>query len=292
MGVLETYNNSTAAKNAAQYQNLTMDQIGKKYGFNFSRDYAKQQADTIASGQTNAQNAAKRENESMNKLNTQRILDNYRSSAKGLDKGYFEQFLGQGQNQANRGLNGGMVADQNLRLAMNKQSELGDLFRTRNQSDQEESMRFSNTNQSIMDSLAQIEKERAMNTEKMYQDGLYRGYDVLSSDRNYGMQLDNNAWGKYMDGLNYNQSLKRSSGGGGGGSRGSYTTSTTPLSNSKSSFDSSKSKAQTNIGKYNTANTPVPYNQRYLYNEYGLAPKSVANNPNISYYDKMKLLGG
>jgi hypothetical protein len=198
-----------------------MNDIGKKYGFNFSRDYAKQQADTIASGQTNAQNAAKRENESMNKLNTQRILDDYRSSAKGLDKGYFEQYLGQGQNQVNRGLTGGMVADQNLRLAMNKQSELGDLFRTRNQANQEESMRFSNTNQSILDSLAQIEKERAMNTEKMYQDGLYRGYDVLSSDRNYGMQMDNNAWSKYMDGLNYDQRLKEysasRSGGGGGG---------------------------------------------------------------------------
>jgi hypothetical protein len=287
MGVLETYNNSAAAKNAAQYQNLTMNDIGKKYGFNFSRDYAKQQADTIASGQTNAQNAAKRENESMNKLNTQRILDDYRSSAKGLDKGYFEQYLGQGQNQVNRGLTGGMVADQNLRLAMNKQSELGDLFRTRNQANQEESMRFSNTNQNIFDALAQIEKERSMNTEKMYQDGLYRGYDVLSSDRNYGMQLDNNAWGKYMDGLNYNQSLKRYS-----GSPGGVKSTTTPLTPSKNNFEAAKPKGQTNIEKYATANTPVPYNQSYLYKEYGLAPKSVANNSNLSYYDKMKLIGG
>jgi hypothetical protein len=151
-------------------------------------------------------------------------------------------------------------------------------------------MRFSNTNQNIFDALAQIEKERSMNTEKMYQDGLYRGYDVLSSDRNYGMQLDNNAWGKYMDGLNYNQSLKRSSGGGGGGSRGGYTT--TPLTPSKNNFEAAKPKGQTNIEKYATANTPVPYNRRYLYKEYGLAPKSVANNSNLSYYDKMKLIGG
>lgn len=227
MATLDTYNKSAQAKNAQAYQNTTMDDIGKKYGFNFSRDYAKQQADTIASGQLNAQNAAKRENESANKMNMQRILNDYRSSASGLDKGYFQQYLGQGQNQTNRGLNGGLALAQNLQLAMNKQSELGDLFRTRNQANQEESMRFSNTNQSIADALAQIERERGTNTEKMYQDGLYRGYDVLSSDRNYGMQLDNSAWSKYMDGLNYDQRLKeyaasRSRGGSGGG--GGYTT--------------------------------------------------------------------
>lgn len=193
------YYNTTQYKNAQAYQNQNINDLGKKYGFDFSKDYANRQAETIASGQRNAQQAAQRENQSANQLNMQRILDDYNGAASSLDKGYFQQFLGQGQNQVNRGINGGLAADQNLRLAMNKQGELADVWRTRNQSSQEESMRFSNTDQKIMEALAQIEKEKAMNGEKLYQDGLYKGYDILGQDRNYGLQLDNSVWGRYQD---------------------------------------------------------------------------------------------
>jgi hypothetical protein len=37
---------------------------------------------------------------------------------------------------------------------------------------------------------------------------LYKGYDVLSSDRNYGLQLDNSGWSKYMAGAQFDQQLK------------------------------------------------------------------------------------
>jgi hypothetical protein len=292
---LTNYQNSQAYKNAQAYQNQTMDQIAKKYGFDFSKGYADQQAETIASGQRNAQNAAKRENESSHSLNMQRILDDYNSSASGLDKGYFQQFLGQGQSQINRGLTGGMVADQNLRLAMNKQAELADLFRTRNSANQEETMRYSNTNQNILDALSQIEKERGMNAKNFYQDGLFKGYDVLSSDRNYGLQLDNSAWSKYMDGLNFDQRLKEAAAAKAAAAKAAaYRPSgsvTTPLTPKTPAYNAAKPKS-TNIESYNKTNTPVPYNQQYLYKEYGLAPKSVANNSNISYWEKMKLLGG
>jgi hypothetical protein len=279
-----------------------MDQVAKRYGFDFSQAYADQQANTIASGQINAQNAAKRENESAHTLNLQRILDDYRSSAKGLDKGYFQQFLGQGQSQVNRGLHGGLAAAQNLQLAMNKQGELADLFRVRNSSNQEEGMRYSNTNQTIADALAQIEKERGMNSKQFYQDGLARGYDVLSSDRNYGLQLDNSSWSKYMDGLNFDQRLKeaaaaqaaaraRSSSGGTHRSTSSGGSAKTPLSSSAKSYSTAKaSQSQSNLQQY--YKPPVPYNQQYLYKEYGLTKPSVANNSNLSAWDKMKLIGG
>ena len=163
MATYDNYKNTQEYKNSQTYQNQTINDIANKYGFNFSRDYANQQANTIASGQKNAQEAARRENESANKLNTQRILDDYRGAAKSLDKGYFQQFLNQGQSQVNRGLDRGLAADQNLRLAMNKQAELADVWRTRNQANQEASMRFSNTNQTILDALSQIEKEYMIN---------------------------------------------------------------------------------------------------------------------------------
>lgn len=250
----KNYYNTTQYKNAQALQNSSMDSISKKYGFDFSRNYANNQAETMAQAQRNAQNAAKRENESANKLNLQRITDDYRSGAKSLDRGYFQQYLGQGQSQTNRGLTGGMVADQNLRLAMNKQGELADLWRDRNRSTQEESMRFSNTNQTIMDALAQIEKERGAYAEQLYQDGLFKGYNVISQDRNYGLQLDNMTWGRYQDMLDDERAraalaASRSRGGGGGSGGARSTTPVTPYTAAKSSG------SQSALGKY--YNTPA-----------------------------------
>jgi hypothetical protein len=170
MTTLSGYQNSTAAKQAQAYQGGTIQSVANKYGLNITHAYADNQANVAAQAQINAQNAAKRQNVSSNKLNMQQIIDGYRNGASSLDKGYFQQYLNQGQSQVNRGLTGGMVADQNLRLGMNKQGELAGLWRTRNQATATEGERYANTAQTIAEALTQIQKEKAANAEKMYQD--------------------------------------------------------------------------------------------------------------------------
>jgi hypothetical protein len=116
--------------------------------------------------------------------------------------------MNQAQNQVNRGLNGGMVADQNLRLAMNKQNDVGKLWQDRNLASMQEDARYGNTTKTINDALAQIEKEKAANAQKLYQDLMQQAYGVISSDRSYGLQLDQNQWGKYQDLFNNDMATK------------------------------------------------------------------------------------
>lgn len=196
------YKNGKAYKNANTLQNSTIDDIAKKYGFDFSQKYANNQAETMAAGQRNIYNSQSRENESMNKMNLDRISNNYDSAAGDLDKGYFQQFLGTQQNQANRGLNAGIAANQNLQLAMNKQGEVADLWKQRNLNTQEESMRYSNTDQTIAEALAQVEKEKGMNSQKIYQDLRRQGYDILSSDRNSATSWANSEWDRTQSDIN------------------------------------------------------------------------------------------
>jgi hypothetical protein len=309
MSTLSTYQNSAESKAAKAYQGGTIQSVAKKYGVDVSRGYADRQAAVAAQAQINAQNAAKRQNDSSNKLNMQKIIDGYRDSASSLDKGYFQQYLGQGQSQVNRGLTGGMVADQNARLAMNKQGELSGLWRTRNQSTAEEGQRYANTSQTIAEALTQIEKERAANAEKMYQDNLYKGYDMLSSDRNYGLQLDNSGWSKYLAGAQFDQQLKAyadaqaaaaaaraaasrrsSSGSGGSGGSGGTSAKKTSLSPSYNTYTTAKkSQAQTNIEKYYTS--PAVVAGQRTGSPLFKNPVAPAQNPNLSAWDKMKLLG-
>jgi hypothetical protein len=313
MSTLSGYQNSAAAKAAQAYQGGTIQSVANKYGLNITHGYADNQANVAAQAQINAQNAARRQNDSSNKLNMQQIIDGYRNSASSLDKGYFQQYLGQGQSQVNRGLTGGMVADQNARLAMNKQGELAGLWRTRNQSTAAEGERYANTAQTIAEALTQIQKEKAANAEKMYQDNLYKGYDVLSSDRNYGLQLDNSGWSKYMAGAQFDQQLRayadaqkaaaaaasaaraaasrrRSGGGSGGSGSGGTSVKKTSLSTAYDNYtNAKKSQAQTNIEKYYSQ--PAVVSGHKTGSPYFSAPVSVANNPNMSAWDKMKMLG-
>jgi hypothetical protein len=316
MTTLSGYQNSAAAKAAQAYQGGTIQSVAGKYGLNISHAYADNQANVAAQAQINAQNAAARENTSSNKLNMQQIIDGYRSGASSLDKGYFQQFLNQGQSQVNRGLTGGMVADQNTRLAMNKQGELAGLWRTRNQATATEGQRYANTAQTIAEALTQIQKEKAANAEKMYQDNLYKGYDVLSSDRNYGLQLDNSGWSKYMAGAQFDQQLRayadaqkaaaaaasaaraaasRKSSGGGSGSGGTSVKKTS-LSTAYDNYNAAKNKQkQTPIEKYVNTIRPVEQWRSTLSPTVSTIVKnnsySPATTPYLSAYDKMKMLG-
>ncbi|MFL6562717.1 MAG: hypothetical protein ACJ8MO_42290, partial [Bacillus sp. (in: firmicutes)] len=195
-GMASGYKTSSEYLAAQKLQKSNINDIAKRYGFDFSRGYANRQADTAAQAQRNVYNSQSRDNKSENKLALQRIRDAYDSSANTLDKGYFQQFLGQKQGQANRGLNAGIAANQNLQLAMNKQGEIADLWKQRNTNTQEESMRYSNTSQTISEALAQVEKEKAANAENLYQNLLSKGYDILSSDRSSANQWADSAWNR------------------------------------------------------------------------------------------------
>jgi hypothetical protein len=292
------YYNTTQYKNAQALQNATIDDVAKKYGFDFSRDYAKTQTEAMAQAQRNAQENAKRQNDSANKLNSQRITDDYRGAASSLDKGYFQQFLGQGQSQVNRGLTGGMVADQNLRLAMNKQGELADVWRTRNQASQEESMRYTNQSQAIADALALIEQERIAAEEKMFQDGRLKGYDILSNDRSYGLQLDNTAWGRYQDIFNMDmqkqQAALRARPSGPGGGQPGVGLPKQPANPYGNALPSNKTALQKYLSTpailaVDKLKSTKPANN--IVNKLFSSPVLPAKNPNVSAWSNMYMFG-
>jgi hypothetical protein len=143
---------------------------------------------------------------------------------------------------------------------------------------------------------------------------LYKGYDVLSSDRNYGLQLDNSGWSKYMAGAQFDQQLRayadaqkaaaaaasaaraaasrRRSGGGSSkkSSSGGTSVAKTSLSTAYTNYtNAKKSQAKTNIEKYYTS--PAVVAGQKTGSPLFSAPVSVANNPNLSAWDKMKMLG-
>jgi hypothetical protein len=311
----KAYKNGKEYKNAEKLQGMTIDDIAKKYGFDFSKGYADRQAETAAQAQRNVYNAQSRENKSANEINMQRISNNYDSAAGDLDKGYFQQFLGTKQGQANRGLNAGIAANQNLQLAMNKQGEVADLWKQRNTNTQEESMRFANQNQTISEALAQVEKEKYANAENIYQNLLSKGYDILSSDRASANQWADSAWNRTAFDINndmdfskmrvsdiYNEQERADAAAAREAARRSYAPSgyspqvgpsKTVLTPAKNDYDKQlQNQQKTPLQKYYSP--PVPQKPGYLSSKYGYPFKSqpsVNNNQNLSAWEKNKMLG-
>lgn len=317
----KAYKKGKEYKNAERLQNATINDIAKKYGFDFSKDYANRQAETAAQAQRNVYNAQGRTNDATHTTSLQRISDAYDSSANDLDKGYFQQFLGTQQNQADRGLNAGIAANQNLQLAMNKQGEVADLWKQRNSNTQEEDLRYANQAQTISEALAQVEKEKYANAENLYQNLLSKGYDILSSDRSAANQWADSAWNRLTTQNNtlmdfskmrvsdiYNEQERadklaaeqraaaraRSYGGGGGGSRGGYSTQgsarKTVLTPAVNSYNKTVQKQQqTPLDKY--YNNPAIKAGQRTGSPYLKTPLAPANNPNLTAWDKYKMLG-
>lgn len=189
------YNNSDAKTNYDRMQNATIDDIAKKYGFDFSREYANRQAEAEAQAKRNAYNNSLRLNETQNQETMQQIENNVRESNTALDHNYFQQMLAQQQSQANSGLNGGIAADQNLRLAMNKQAQLADVYKDANLGRMQESNRFNNESTRLSEALALVEQQKTAQAQELYQELLMRGYDILGQDRNWARQVDRDARG-------------------------------------------------------------------------------------------------
>lgn len=317
----KAYKNGKEYKAASKLQNSTIDDIAKKYGFDFSKDYANRQAEVAAQAQRNVYNSQGRTNDATHKTTLQRLSDNYDSAAGDLDKGYFQQFLGQRQGQADRGLNAGIAANQNLQLAMNKQSEVADLWKQRNTNTQEEDLRYANQSQTISEALAQVEKEKYANAENLYQGLLSKGYDILSSDRASANQWADSAWNRTTFDINndntfskmrvddiYNEQRRadelaaeqraaararasRGPGGSrspGGSPGGSYQKTVLTPSYNKYNDTVAKQK-QTPLQKYYSQPSIVAGQRTgspYLRN-----PLPPAQNPNLTAWDKKRMLG-
>lgn len=198
----KNYLNSAERKNSQTWQNATINDVAKKYGFNFSKDYANQQTEATAQAQRNIQNNSQRQNQSLNQQTINQINSDLKQGIVGTENNFFQTYLQQRQNQANRGINSGMQADQDLRLGMNQQSVLADMYRATANNRSKEMDRFNNESQKITDALALIEQQKAADSEKMYQDLLTKGYGMLGTERGWYNTLDQQQYGKYQDQIN------------------------------------------------------------------------------------------
>jgi hypothetical protein len=293
---LQTYNNSQEHKNGQKWQNATINDVAKKYGFDFSKGYANQQAEAIAAAQRNQYNAASRANQSMNAQALRDIDSNLKEGLTGTEDNFFQSYLAQRQQQANRGLNAGIQADQDTRLGMNQQKVFAGLYRDAGNNRAKEMDRFNNESLTIKEALALVEQKKLADAQKMYQDLLTQGYGILGQERGWYNQLDQQAYNRYRDALEDAQraAAQRAArqGSPGGGSPGG-----TVLSPSLGNMlDTMGKQTQSPLASY--YNTPAinaverlkqmsPHN--YALNKAFDAPMPPANDHNISPYDKIKM---
>jgi hypothetical protein len=317
---LETYNNSQERQNGLKWQNATIQDVAKKYGFDFSKGYANKQAEAVAQAQRNSINNSTRQNQAMYGQNMKQINGDLKAGVVGTENNFFQTYLQQRQQQSNRGINAGMQADQNVRLGMNQQSVLADIYRDTANNKSKESDRYSNEAMRLQDALALVEQQKITEAEKMYQELLTRGYGMLGTERSWYNTLDQQAYGKYRDAQadaeaaaaraaaqraakaaqqqaaqqqsrlndlynNYNQA------------KGGGTTNLTPIQQYTNAFNMTP--AARAVSKITTPSSS--YTNRYLFND---SLMSVKNNPSIKYaqtpasntsmtaYEKMRMLFG
>lgn len=344
------YKKSKPYTDAQKAQNMTINDVGKKYGMDFSQGYADQRAANDANRQRNVYSERSRNNDASHTTTNSRIKDNYDSSASNLDTNYFKQFQNSAQSNANRGINAGIAANSALQLGMSRQRDVADLWKQRNTNQQAEDMRYANENTSISQGLDQVAQDQAMNAKNYHQSDLAQGYSMLNGDRqaasawaaqNYGMVSDqvgnNNTYAGWdMNNINSNAdralnsesdytkmtvndiydqmdrqeraqaradaraAARRSSGGGSGGSSrggGGTTTSNayykqyqgakTPAGKSTNTpYDQYAQSRVNNPGYKAVANSP----RKSVHAAFG-SPVKLANDPNLSAWQKMKIMG-
>lgn len=153
---------------------LSIDDLAKQFGLDYSRESAQKQANAEAQAKRDAIQQGKRA-----------VDARVESSADALDRNYFLKGLQQQQSQANTGLNAGIASDQDLRMAMARQANMGDIYRDANL----EHMR-------LEDQIGRVELERLAREDGLYNDRRQQGFqnaltynDVLrrnfESDRNF-----------------------------------------------------------------------------------------------------------
>jgi len=143
--------------NAYKFQNATIQDLQKKYGFDFSRQYAQRVAQMERMAKQSGLESQLKSLES-----------DYRSAQDRLSRDYFQQFLNTQQNVVNRGLNAGLQADQFLRLNMSRQQALADMTRD-----------YTQRRGELQQQLANLALEEQQRAEQLYQERLQQAFENL-----------------------------------------------------------------------------------------------------------------
>lgn len=311
------YNSSAERQNSLKWQNATINDVAKKYGFNFSKDYANQQAESVAQAQRNQYNAAQRTNKSANMQTMKELDSNLKDGIVGTENTFFQNYLAQRQNQANRGINSGMQADQDLRLGMNQQSVLAGLYRDTNNNRAKEMDRFNNQSLEIQEALALVEQQKLTEAEKLYQEMITRGYGMLGTERSWYNTLDQQRYGQYQDDINlwYKEQDRLAAERAAAEARRAREQAAAQQAAQQSAIQKQLQAYQAQIAKQSAPkqtpiqqyyNTPAKnavnnllskpstsYATTYAFtNPLNTAASTVKNNSSLSYYDKMKMIYG
>ena len=198
-GAVDSYKSGPGYTGYLDSMNQTIDGIAAKYGFSFSRDTARQQAEAEAQALRDANADAQRRNASQKQENLASIDANLMNMAEGLDRSYFQQMMQQQQNQVNSGLNGGIAADQDLRLQMARQAEMGSAYRDANLGIMQENNRFTNDDLRLAEALGTINQQALARENSLWEEQQKYLYDVLGQDRNYYLNAANMEWGQSQD---------------------------------------------------------------------------------------------
>lgn len=192
----DDYANSQQKADADRWTNASIDDIAKKYGFDYSRDYAKRQAESEAQALRNANADAQRRNESNKKVGTQNIDNNLMNMAEGLDRNYFQQMTAQQQNQVGTGMNAGIASDQDLRLQMNRQAEMGASYRDANLGKMKIDEEFNLNDLRLAEAMGLIDQQALAREDSLYNDRLVQGHGQLMDERTMANALDQQQWGR------------------------------------------------------------------------------------------------
>jgi hypothetical protein len=206
-GYRNDYNESQAKADANKWSSATIDDIAKKYGFDYSRDYAKQQAESEAQALRNANEDAKRRNESNKKTGTANIDNNLMNMAEGLDRNYFQKMMQQQQGQVSSGLNGGIASDQDLRLQMNRQAEMGASYRDANMGKMKIDENYSLDDIRLTEQGGLINQQALAREDSLYNTRLQEGFGNLMTEREMANARDQQEWSKMFSELGRNDGL-------------------------------------------------------------------------------------
>jgi murein DD-endopeptidase MepM/ murein hydrolase activator NlpD len=145
-------------------------------GFDFSKEYATKQAEAEAQALRDAIADGQRRNTTNRDENIQSIDNNLMNTADSLDRNYYLQGLNQMQNQVNSGMNGGVSQEQDLRMAMARQSDMAGAYRDANLGKMQANNAYTNNDLKYADQLGTVNQQALASAESMFQNNLQRGF--------------------------------------------------------------------------------------------------------------------
>ena len=147
--------------NLYKTQSASISDLSKKYGLNFSREYAQRQAEAEAQAKRSGLLAQRGQ-----------IKEGVRNAQDALSRDYFQKGLTQAQSNVNGGINAGLANEANLRLSMNRQAEMGDIMGQANLAENE-----------VSRGLTDVETAKQAAIEKLYNDRMMMAVEMIQKDR-------------------------------------------------------------------------------------------------------------